>query len=70
METHCSKKISESDLKNEIIKMNVDIDALFNEVTDIKFAMEKSHFEVIMAIEPKINSDIEKKISACEKCLN
>lgn len=68
MEAICTKKFSENEIKNEIKKLNADVDTLFNKITDVKFTMEKSHFELIMAIEPKLTSAIEKEVSACEKC--
>lgn len=61
--------IDDSRLDELIAKTNEDVDTIMVELTDLKFRMEKSHFDLIMAIEPNFSKDVESKyLKDCPTC--
>jgi hypothetical protein len=45
------------------------IDTTLNELMEVKYRLEKAHFSLLMAIEPKMSSEVELKWPInCEAC--
>lgn len=60
--TNCTTtQLDESQISESIVEQNNQIDRLMNDLTEVKYRMEKAHFDLLLAVEPKLTSSIEKK---------